>query len=252
MLCPNETAAIERMLTRVPGRMAIAVLIGLLCAVLSTVAYLSGEGRVDHLLGRDEAVTATVEHVEDLGHCNRQRSNEYYVELSWDSGEGGYTRCGGSVPKTGDTRQVWVGPSNHVEEHSPTVTRIRFGVLNLFVIALPVGIVTLSMRLHRNSLRRLLSRKHGALAPPLDVTIERGPKRRLWLLHSAPQHFGKTRKLALHPILINAHQPGKTVRTRRSMTGSWSIHRLQPNDGPGQIGLLTRGNERCWVQFRRV
>lgn len=252
MLSPNETAALKRMLAQSPMHMAIVVFIGLLSAVLPTVVYLSDEGRVDHILGRDEAVTATVEHVEDLGRCNRRSNNEYYIELSWETGEGGYTKCGGSAPKTGDTRQVWVGPSNHVEEHSPTVDRILLGVISLFAVALAGGLGTMSVRHRRNKLRRLLSHENGALAPPLDVTIERGPKRRLWLLHSAPRHLGKTRKLRLEPILINAHQPGKTVGTRRSMTGSWSIHRLHPNDGAHQIGLLTRGNERCWVQFRRV
>lgn len=258
MLLPDEIAAAKKQLSRTPLYLTVVTIIAIVCGFVPAPIYLSQEGRLDHLLGRDEAVTAAVEHVEEVGTCSRGRgksTTKRYIEVSWDSGgerqSGGYDKCGGSVPAVGDNVELWVGPTGNIEDSSPAFDRFGLISVSLLLVAIVLSLGILITRTYRGKLLRLLTKTHGPFSQPTVVTIGHATKGRMWMQQGAQQTpaFGPRKSIAL--VLLNARAPGGTNTPLAALAGQWWLYLVHTNDPKYQIALLMRENNRCWIQFRR-
>ena len=255
MLLPNETAKLRQQFSRTPIYLLVIGIVAVICTLGPGLIYLSSEGRVDHLLGNDEMVTATVDNVEETGSCGRRsRSTEHRVYVSWTiDGEprgGSYLKCG-LTPSIGDSIEVWVGPTGHVEDDSPTYDRIGLGSATVVIGGMVLGIGLLIVVSQRRKMHRLLAHEHARLSPPIPVTIVRGSKSQLWMVHSMPAVLGNSLRLRVEMILFNAYGAPAKLVAPRTISGDWWLYLVHTNDPKQRIGLLGRGQERAWIQFRR-
>ena len=255
MLLPYETAKAQRYLARIPIHMLVVVLVTLTVAVAPTLIYISFGGHLDHLLGRDKPVTATVENVEPDGRCGRSNSTEYRIEVSWlmdgQTGRGAYNNCR-NAPAEGDAIQVWVGPTGNVENSSPAEDRAGLTAASLILAGLALWVGAWSVVSMRRAYQQLLIQGNGPLSEALPVELKPGSKGRIRMVHSAPQIMGTKRKLRVNVIIYNPHMASPDLKRRhKQFYGPWSLHLTHTSNRKRQVGLLVRDDLRCWILFRR-
>jgi len=253
MLLPEEVAALHKAESRVPRNRVIVLIVTLLVMFIPLAVYLPGEGHVDHLLGRDEEVMAVVDSVNTNGSCRKPRRTRYVIEVSWttDSGTGrdSYSQCG-NPPVVGSSIPVWVGPSGNVSRNSPAYDRIGLSAISLGLAIMAAGIgfaIVIVAQRHR---RRLLTAGVMPLSAPTAVEVSRGPKSAVLMRHMAnpPQPPGRNTQITV--VLHTRQGSPPTSRAPRDVVGTWWLYVAPPVHKTKRTGLLYRGQERCWIDFR--
>ncbi|WP_154402192.1 hypothetical protein [Ornithinimicrobium cavernae] len=253
MLRADEAGALRAAHAR--SRIQWVLLAGLmvLLAVLPTLLYVVTDGRLDHLLGRDEQVSARVDAIQEDGKC-RYRP-KYWVEVSWSghtAGSGGYKRCGEVPEVVGQTVQVWVGQDGEPIPSSPTTDRLGLGTLGLGLAAIVGGLAAYFVIRAGRARIALLRRGGNLLQSAVPVEVSNGHQGRPQLRATVP-----TSELATHPFRITGlvhTRPGSAPTTGklRDLAGTWSLSLATETGSRERIGLLERGQERCWVALRQA
>ncbi|HIV57449.1 MAG TPA: hypothetical protein H9902_05770 [Candidatus Stackebrandtia faecavium] len=254
MLLPEEAAQARHYLARIPRYTLVTVLITLALAAVPTLIYVSFDGHLDHLLGKDKQVTAMVDDVRPDGTCGRSRNTDHRVEVSWmDDGErrsGVYYHCK-NAPVRGSTIQVWAGPSGHVAIDSPATDRAGLTALSVILAGIALTIGTSALTATRNQYRQLLLQGHQPLSRPIAVELNPAGKGSIKMKHAAPDIIGTKRSRRVR-VMFHRSASGKTSLSEGAgIWGTWWLQLTRTTERKKQIGLLTRGNERCWVYFRR-
>lgn len=267
MLLADEVAAIRRYEARASRAWVLLTVLALVAALVPPLVYLPGEGRLDHLLGRDRPVVAEVESVQVDGFCRRRAIDHYQVEVSWtidgSPGRGSYSLCR-EAPREGERTRVWIGPSGHMEPNSPRHDRLGLALVSLSVGALVVVLGAVMIVPPRHRRRRLLATGGRGLAPGVPVELRRAGRGRLRMRQIAPVPMvsdpmsaaptaptvaaldrGVVAEVAIHSL------PGlpPTARARGEMPGTWWFHVAPSVGSRRKTGLLVRGHERCWIEF---
>ncbi|WP_152442629.1 hypothetical protein [Nocardiopsis kunsanensis] len=251
MLLPDESAVLRKVNGRSPRQwLAVAVVVLTLTAVPPMV-FLWEKGAWDHLRGRSEPVTALVVSVRPDGSC--RASEKYRVDVVWNvddavPGRGNYTRCG-NAPREGTHLQTWVGPNGHVNTASPETDRFFLSVFSLCLGAAGSVFGVIALLVSGRRARRLLAVGNRELSPTVPVRLRRGYESRLFLRPAEPTLEMAEQDTDITLILYNRPGASPVLRTWRKMTGPWQL-RLTPAVGRRKrIGLLERGQERCWIEF---
>ncbi|OZM74695.1 hypothetical protein CFN78_00130 [Amycolatopsis antarctica] len=251
MLLPDEATELRRAEARNPRRWLIVVLLSLVAAVVPVVVTLSTDGSLSHLLGRTEAVSATVDSVRAAGTCGRDDNTEYRVQVRWtldgNPGRGDYLRCR-NAPKEAASVEVWVGPDGQVHPDSPTTTLVglTFLAFVLVVLVWSLGVRTIVPPSRRR--RRLLAAGSRQLAQPVPVELLVGKKLRMRIAVPA-QISGQERAVTVNPVLCAGDGSPPTTRLRPTMIGSYWLYLAPDNGSRRRSGLLVRGQRRCWIDF---
>ena len=251
MLLPDETAVLRKADGRSPRQwLAVAVVVLLLTAT-PPVVFLWEKGAWDHLRGRSEPVAALVASVRPDGSC--RASEKYRVDVVWSvddafPGRGSYTRCG-NAPREGTHLQAWVGPNGHVNTVSPESDRFFLSVFSLFpgAAGLVFGVIALIVTGRRA--RRLLAWGNRELSPTVPVRLRRGYKSRLILRPTEPTLGMAEQETDITLILYSRPGAPPVFRTWRKMTGPWQLRLTLAVGRRKRIGLLERGQERCWIEL---
>lgn len=252
MLLPDEVAALQKAEARYPRNRLIVIIVALVLMCVPVAVYLPGEGHVDHLLGRDEEVSALVESVNTSGSCRKPRRTRYVIEVRWESSFGSgsdtYTQCG-NPPTAGSSVQVWVGPSGNVSRNSPATDRIGLTAISLGIGAFAAGIGFLIIITSRRHRQRVLQAGVMTLAAPVAVEVSRGQKSAVLMRHLPPQPHPPGRNTQIGVVLYTQQGSAPTTKTPRNIAGSWWMYLAPPVHKSKRNALLYRGQERCWIDF---
>lgn len=252
MLQPYEAAELQRRQARWPLHWLMITLGALASVALPFGVDIAVHGSSDHLLGRTDAVTATVDSVAMDGNCGRSRnSTRYRVLASWElngqPGNGRYHVCERqreNAPVEGSTVQLWVTDDGTVRDESPTTTRVGMTVLSVVLLAAVAGSSVPLVVSARRRRQRLLGGGHRPLAPgtPVEVTAKPRQPLRMKPLHGT----GPVVNLSL----TVRNRPGGSLSTLTTynVKGRWWLHLAPDDGGKRRIGLLVRERERCWIE----
>ncbi|KMS85419.1 hypothetical protein [Prauserella rugosa] len=237
MLHSHEAAELRRRESRKPIRWLLVALGSLVAALIPVLIAVSTSGGVDHLLGRTEPVTATVERVDVSGKCKHR--TEHRITAAWHldghPGRGEYRRCG-DPPAEGSAVELWIGDDGHIEQESPTATRNGIGGLSLVMAAL-VWVLSVAILVPAGRRRRRLLAT-GSLPLAQAVPVELHVSRRVRMTVHDP---AGRRHVVIEPVLHSG-------RGRR-LTGSWWLYPVPNGNDRRRSGLLVRGHERCWIDM---
>lgn len=252
-MLPQEITKLQAVERRVPLHWAIAIVVTLLIAATPGAIYLITEdGGLDHLRGHSEAVVAEVESVQTTGSCSRSSRTRYEIELSWtlDGTRAGGTagRCYKPPPQVGDTMTIWVGPGGTVSFNSPATDRLGLLVSVLVLGAVSTGLSVAIVHGQRKRRRGLLAAGNLGLSVATIVHVHDVHRGRLRLSATPPAPGRKVHGQNFVAIIYTQHGAASTTRRPRQVVGAWSL-RLAPVVGNPRkrIGLLERGQERCWI-----
>ncbi|MGO1509483.1 MAG: hypothetical protein ACTHXO_10275 [Actinomycetaceae bacterium] len=228
---------------------AVAVLLTVLPLGLWAAFEKTG---ADHLLGRVEEVTAQVDRVERIGSCRRDAIPRYEVTLAWSSdvppGSGTLEKCR-EAPQVGASIQAWVTADGHVTDESPALVRTGLGLVGLALAAATLGVGGLTPVPSRNRRRRLREADTGSLGPAVPVNVGlaiKGEARMTWT--GADGSAWTARPRTVVRTTKNGYTSGRSHRLPPS--GRWWLHAAPAADPRHRHGLLVRGSERCWIEFR--
>lgn len=245
---------------RSPWWVLVAALAVLLTALpLALFAFgngphaLGGDG-AEHLLGRTEEVTAQVDAVQVDGYCRRESRDRFRIDLSWTSGpppgHSTYRMCG-EAPAVGETVTAWVDSSGAVFLESPTEVRLGMGALGLGLGLATIGTGAAMLVPAQRRRNRLLAAAHTPLLPPVPVLVEPYDRRHLgFRVSPAPQAAGVAPPMTAIPILYAESGRPPELSSVRKLKGPWHFRAGPVLESGRQLGVLERGQERCWVQGR--
>ncbi len=237
--------------------------VAVLLLVLPMLMYVFAEGkhslggnRLDHLLGRTEQVTAQVDSVQTVGYCGRksQSREQFRIELSWSAGpppgHSAYLICN-SAPVVGQSIPAWVDSGGYVQLESPTEVRLGMGAIGLGLGLLTVGTGAAMLVPARRQRQRLLAAADTPLLPPVPVIAGRNASRRRGFgFRPAPQSAGLAPPMWAIAILYAAPGHSPKITSTRQVKGAWHFRAGLVLESGRQLGVLERGQERCWVEAR--
>lgn len=214
---------------------------------------LGGDG-AEHLMGRTEQVTAQVDAVQVDGYCRRESRDRFRIDLSWTAGpppgHSAYLMCG-DAPAVGESVQAWVDSGGAVFLESPTEVRLGMGALGLGLGLATVGTGAAMLIPAARRRHRLLAAANAPLLPPVPVLIEPYDRRHLgFRVSPAPQAAGVAPPMTAIPILYAATGRPPKLTSVRKLKGPWYFRAGPVTESGRQLGVLVRGQERCWVEGR--
>ncbi|MEE6282176.1 hypothetical protein [Georgenia sunbinii] len=263
LLDPAGVAVLRRAQARPSRGMVLLAVVAVLLLALPTVVYVVAEGshqlggdRLDHLLGRTAQVTAQVDSVQEVGHCGRasESRDQFRIELSWTTGpppgHSAFLACDRALA-VGESVPAWVDADGYVQLASPTSVRLAAGGIGLGLSIFALGLGAAMLIPARQRRRRLLAAGDTLLLPAVPVVVEPYDQKTLgFRLIPAPQAAGAALPISAIPILYGAAGQQPKLSTVRKLRGTWKF-RAGPVTGVNrQLGVLERGQERCWVEGR--
>lgn len=253
MLLPEERQTLEPNSRRALQRWSIVVVFGALLMALPVWLWMGQQGPREHLLGQSEEQTIELTSVERLRECSNRGQHRWAVEGTPTQGGGQeslhWEWCAPLESlNEGDIVNVWVTPSGFVAEHSATMNRLLFAACVIGVLVISVGFGVVGAR-RENGLRDRVREAGGSeLEDPIDVVVQQDDKRR-WQIRTADGSLLAPYDGAFQPAL--SYSPGSgAVFAGPPAAGGWSLRLAPASDQGHRIGLLVRGDERCWIQLR--
>ncbi|MFV0534144.1 MAG: hypothetical protein ACK5MR_10870 [Cumulibacter sp.] len=253
-LTPGELNFLHTDPARARKRWSIIAAVTVVCALIPLVLPLLSGSMRNHLAGNTEEVSAEVTSVHVVGNCRSGQRNS--VAVTWMSdgveNDGAYTTCG-DAPEVGASVTLWIGTGGNIQTNSPTGDGIGLIALSVALGMLAIGAGALAaVPLGRRRRRLLRASNH-----PLDAV---GPVEtkyngrydelhiRLAATHVAQRHGARRAK-----VTLRSQYGAKPIgRGHRELRGTWQQMYIVRGDQAAKhsLALLTRGPQRCWVEFR--
>ncbi|MGC5617069.1 hypothetical protein [Georgenia sp. Z1491] len=250
---PDEIEALRDAGGRRTRRQWLVVALVTVLVALVPVGIYVVTGNLDHLLGNSEEVTARVERVETDGSCRGRPVDRLDVEVSWTvdgtSGHGSYSRCDERLA-VGDSVQVWVAPNGTMSPESPTELRSGLLVGSVLLALAGAGSGAAMILMNRGRRRRLLAARTAPLGPPVRVRVKQLGRGRATVRLVDPAPGVVDPRPSAVPVIH--FRPGRRPGTMTTfgILGEWWLHVAPIGDPRRQHGVLVRGDERLWVEFR--
>lgn len=236
-------------------RWSIASVIAVLLMAIPVWVWAGQQGPREHLLGLSEAQTVEVVSVERMRECANRSQHRWKVEAVPVSGETAdaivWERCSPmGVLEEGDLMDIWVTDSGFVAEHSATTNRLLFGGSVLGIGVVIFGLGALSARREKRLRHLLQDAGHGDLGDPISVVVTQDEKKRRWEIHASRNGSELAAYDKIFQPALSSGPHSTPVLAGAPEAGPWELRLSSSNHGKYRIGLMTRGNNRCWIKLR--